>query len=96
MFLYPVLFCVTLLNCIISENLGSTQHRSYSWCFNNYRGGFGGNQDNEYYDILGIKRTATEKEIKKAYREKAMTTHPDKGGDTEEFKKLAEAYEVSC
>lgn len=50
--------------------------------------------DNEYYDILGLKRRATESDIKKAYRTKAMDKHPDRGGDAEEFKKLAEAYEV--
>lgn len=48
----------------------------------------------ELYDILGVSSTATENEIKKAYRKKAVTCHPDKGGDTEEFKKINKAYEI--
>ncbi len=51
-------------------------------------------KDQEYYDILGILPDASEKEIKKAYRRKAMKIHPDRGGNTEDFKKLSEAYEV--
>lgn len=52
----------------------------------------------DYYEILGISRTATEVEIKKAYRQKAIEYHPDKNpGDKqaeENFKEAAEAYEV--
>ncbi len=52
----------------------------------------------DYYEILGISKTATEVEIKKAYRKKAIEHHPDKNpGDPkaeEMFKKSAEAYEV--
>lgn len=91
MFIIPAVLYIILLKFVVSRTYGKSKYR----CFNLYRGGFESNQDNEYYDILGIKRTATEREIKKAYRDKAMRTHPDKGGDTEEFKKLAEAYEVS-
>jgi DnaJ-class molecular chaperone len=52
-----------------------------------------------YYDILGVAKTATAEEIKKAYRKKALTTHPDKHpGESEKYKKLfsevGEAYEV--
>ena len=45
--------------------------------------------------MIGIDRDASETEIKKAYRQKAMQQHPDKGGDAEQFKVLGEAYEVS-
>ncbi|MDY8134127.1 molecular chaperone DnaJ [Aquimarina sp. 2201CG5-10] len=52
----------------------------------------------DFYDILGVSKNATEAEIKKAYRKKAIEFHPDKNpGDKaaeEKFKKAAEAYEV--
>lgn len=49
----------------------------------------------DYYEILGVPKTATQDEIKKAYRKKAHKHHPDKkGGDEEEFKKVSAAYEV--
>lgn len=52
----------------------------------------------DYYEILGIQRSATEEEIKKAYRKLAMKYHPDRNpGDKEaedKFKEAAEAYEV--
>ena len=52
----------------------------------------------DYYQILGVKKTASEEEIKKAYRKLAMKYHPDhtKGDKAaeEKFKKISEAYEV--
>src|SRR5690554_6618430 len=52
----------------------------------------------DLYEILGISKGASEAEIKKAYRKKAIEYHPDKNpGDAkaeEMFKKAAEAYEV--
>jgi molecular chaperone DnaJ len=48
-----------------------------------------------YYEILGIAKTATEEEIKTAFRKLAHKYHPDKkGGDEKKFKELSEAYSV--
>jgi curved DNA-binding protein CbpA len=46
----------------------------------------------KYYGILGVSETATQAEIKKAYRRLALKHHPDKGGNEEKFKEIAEAY----
>lgn len=48
----------------------------------------------DYYEILGISKNASNDEIKKAYRKKALEHHPDRGGDQEEFKKINEAYQI--
>lgn len=46
------------------------------------------------YEALGIQPDASEAEVKKAYRRLAMQHHPDKGGDSEQFKKIQGAYDV--
>lgn len=49
----------------------------------------------DYYKILGVDKNSTQDEIKKAFRKKAVETHPDKhGGDDKEFKEINEAYQV--
>lgn len=50
---------------------------------------------NDYYQILGVSRGASDDEIKKAYRKLAHKYHPDKsGGDEAKFKEINEAYQV--
>ena len=52
----------------------------------------------DYYEVLGVAKTASAEEIKKAYRKNAMKYHPDRNpGDASaeaKFKEVGEAYEV--
>lgn len=51
----------------------------------------------DYYEILGVSKEASDKEIKSAFRKKAAAFHPDKNKDPkapEEFKKVNEAYQI--
>jgi molecular chaperone DnaJ len=54
----------------------------------------------DYYEVLGVSRSATEDEIKKAYRKLALKYHPDRNPDDprapERFKEASEAYQVLC
>ncbi|KAF2827620.1 DnaJ-domain-containing protein [Ophiobolus disseminans] len=61
--------------------------------------GGGGEVKTSYYEVLGVERTATQDELKKAYRKKALELHPDRNhGDTERttalFADVQSAYEV--
>ncbi len=48
----------------------------------------------DYYEVLGVGKSASADEIKKAFRKAAVEHHPDKGGDEAKFKEINEAYEV--
>jgi molecular chaperone DnaJ len=49
----------------------------------------------DYYNLLGVDKSATKDEIKKAFRKKAHEHHPDKGsGNADKFKEINEAYQV--
>ncbi len=49
----------------------------------------------DYYQILGVAKTASDEEVKKAYRKLAHQYHPDKaGGNEQKFKEINEAYQV--
>ena len=52
----------------------------------------------DYYEVLGVAKTATDKELKKSYKRLAMKCHPDRNPDdagaVEKFKELQEAYDI--
>ena len=50
-------------------------------------------EESSIYSILGISSSASDAEVKRAYKSLAMQLHPDKGGDTELFQQLTDAYE---
>lgn len=51
-------------------------------------------KETKFYELLGVQPDASEGELKKAYRKKALALHPDKGGDPELFKEVTAAYEA--
>ena len=48
--------------------------------------------DGEWWQVLGVKETASLEEIKRAYRENVLLHHPDQGGRLDDFHKIQDAY----
>ena len=46
------------------------------------------------YDLLSIPKSSTDEEIKKAYKKAALEHHPDRGGDSDKFKEISNAYSI--
>merc|ERR1719327_641207 len=46
----------------------------------------------DYYAVLGVPPTASDKELRNAYRKACLRLHPDKGGDKAQFQQLQDAY----
>lgn len=51
-------------------------------------------QQDNLYIILNVNPSASDKEIKEAYRRKSMESHPDRGGDPKTFQKVKDAYDI--
>ena len=47
-----------------------------------------------YYDTLGVSETASDRDIKSAFRKLAQEHHPDRGGNEAKFKEVNEAYDT--
>ena len=47
----------------------------------------------DYYQVLGVAKTASVEDIKKAFRKQALKMHPDQGGDEQAFLELKQAFE---
>ena len=51
-------------------------------------------QEDNLYKVLGVNASASQSEIKEAYRKLSMKTHPDRKGDPKVFQQVKEAYDI--
>jgi DnaJ domain len=91
-----LLLCISYLICIhASDGFSYSFGGGSNQFFFGNAGGPAAPVDNEaYYSLLGVSKTADATAIKRAYRKLAVKLHPDKGGSQEKFKELGEAYQV--
>ena len=67
---------------------------NFDFSFSDDEDGCGAEQEEEYPEcVFGLKKSDSQEDMKKAYREAMLNSHPDKGGDPEEFRKYREAWE---
>lgn len=52
------------------------------------------NSTMDYYQTLGVDESASQDEIRTAYKKLAMKNHPDRGGDTKKFQEISQAYDI--
>jgi len=83
----PILLAICVCGTLIrgSARNGSAEGKT---------SGTNGPSDADFYVILGVAKGCTDQELKLAYRARAKETHPDVGGDSEEFKLVQLAYET--
>ena len=81
------------------------QREKFRRFFHRFRGGFFGfegqsdfecdiQKDDEYpYSVFGLKKSASQEDMKKAYRKSVLKAHPDRGGTNAAFRRVREAWE---
>ena len=79
-----------------SNHNGSSSYKNYNNSSSSYVRYYRLSElnDNNPYNCLEINESATEEDIRKAYKKLILLNHPDKGGDPEIFNKVHEAYQM--
>uniref|UniRef100_A0A7S2CDK1 Uncharacterized protein n=1 Tax=Alexandrium andersonii TaxID=327968 RepID=A0A7S2CDK1_9DINO len=92
----PPLSRARLLAALLPERRGLASGRHFNgFPFGaGFPGGPPPGDSEKFYRILGVEKSASDAEIKQAYKKQAMKHHPDRGGDEGTFKEISRAYEV--